>query len=34
MCIRDRYNIELSDKTGGEFRRINVEFLFMDAFDK
>ena len=26
------YNIELSNKTGGEYRRINVEFLFVDAF--
>lgn len=34
MICDYQYNIELSDKTGGEFRRINVEFLFMDAFDK
>lgn len=27
-----RYNIELSDKKGGEYRRINVEFTFIDAF--
>lgn len=34
MICDYQYNIDLSDKTGGEFRRINVEFLFMDAFDK
>lgn len=34
MVCDYQYNIELSDKTGGEFRRINVEFLFIDAFDK
>lgn len=34
MVCDYQYNIELSEKTGGEFRRINVEFLFMDAFDK
>lgn len=28
------YNIELSDKEGGEYRRIGVEFLFIDAFQK
>ena len=28
------YNIELSDKKGGEYRRISVEFLFFDAFEK
>lgn len=27
-----RYNIELSDKTGGEYRRITVGFTFVDAF--
>lgn len=26
------YNIELSDKKGGEFRRIGVEFTFINAF--
>ena len=28
------YNLELSDKKGGEYRRISVEFLFFDAFEK
>ena len=28
------YNIELSDKKGGEYRRISVEFLFFDGFEK
>ena len=28
------YNIKLSDKKGGEYRRISVEFLFFDAFEK
>ena len=34
MICDYQYNIELSDKKGGEFRRISVEFLFMDAFEK
>ena len=29
-----QYHIEVSDKEGGEYRRIGVEFLFVDAFDK
>lgn len=32
MICEHEYHIELSDKTGGEYRRINVEFLFEDAF--
>ncbi len=28
-----QHNIELAEGTGGEFRRINVEFIFVDAFD-
>lgn len=27
-----KYNIELSDKKGGEYRRISVEFTFINAF--
>ena len=27
-------SIELSDKKGGEFRRISVEFLFFDALER
>lgn len=27
-----QYNIELSDKSGGKYRRINVEFTFINAF--
>ncbi|MBQ7942199.1 MAG: hypothetical protein IJ328_07345 [Muribaculaceae bacterium] len=27
-----QYNIELSDKRGGKYRRINVEFTFINAF--
>lgn len=27
-----RYCVEVSDKKGGEYRRINVEFTFVDAF--
>lgn len=34
MVCDYQYNIELSDKKGGEFRRISVEFLFIDAFEK
>ena len=34
MICDYQYNIELSDKKGGEYRRISVEFIFMDAFDK
>lgn len=34
MICDYQYNIEVSDKKGGEFRRISVEFLFIDAFDK
>lgn len=34
MVCDYQYNIELSDKTGGEYRRISVEFLFIDAFEK
>lgn len=34
MICDYQYNIELSDKKGGEYRRISVEFLFMDAFEK
>lgn len=29
-----QYHIEVSDKKGGEYRRIGVEFLFIDAFGK
>lgn len=29
-----QYNVEVSDKKGGEYRRIGVEFLFIDAFEK
>ena len=29
-----QYHIELSENTGGEFRRINVTFTFVDAFDR
>lgn len=28
-----QYHIELAEETGGEFRRITVEFVFVDAFD-
>lgn len=34
MMCEYQYNIELSEKTGGEFRRISVEFLFLDAFEQ
>lgn len=34
MITDYEYNIELSDKKGGEYRRISVEFLFFDAFEK
>ena len=34
MVTDCEYNIELSDKKGGEYRRISVEFLFFDAFEK
>ena len=34
MVTDYEYNIELSDKKGGEYRRISVEFLFFDAFEK
>lgn len=34
MVTDYQYNIELSDKKGGEYRRISVEFLFFDAFEK
>lgn len=27
-----RYSVEVSDKKGGEYRRISVEFIFVDAF--
>lgn len=27
-----QYHIELADKAGGEYRRISVEFIFIDAF--
>lgn len=27
-----RYNVEVSDKKGSEYRRISVEFIFVDAF--
>lgn len=27
-----RYSVEVSDKKGGEYRRISVEFTFVDAF--
>lgn len=27
-----RYNVEVSDKKGAEYRRISVEFVFVDAF--
>lgn len=27
-----RYNVEVSDKKGSEYRRISVEFVFVDAF--
>lgn len=29
-----QFYIEVSDKTGGEYRRIGVEFLFIDAFER
>lgn len=29
-----KYHINLSDKTGGAYRRISVEFTFINAFDK
>lgn len=32
MNVDYRYNIELSDKQGGKYRRINVEFTFVNAF--
>lgn len=34
MNCEYQYNIELSDKKGAEYRRIGVEFLFIDAFQK
>ena len=34
MDVDFQYNIELSDKKGGEFRRISVEFLFFDALER
>lgn len=34
MICDYQYNIEVSDKKGGEYRRISVEFLFIDAFEK
>lgn len=34
MVCEYQYNIEVSDKKGGEYRRISVEFLFIDAFEK
>ena len=32
MSTDYRYYIELTEGRGGEFRRINVEFTFIDAF--
>ncbi len=32
MNTNYRYNIELSDQKGGKYRRINVEFTFINAF--
>lgn len=29
-----QYNVELANKTGGEYRRISVEFVFIDAIQK
>lgn len=34
MVCDYQYKIEVSDKKGGEYRRISVEFLFIDAFEK
>ncbi len=34
MDCEYQYDIELANKTGGQFRRINVEFLFIDAMEK
>lgn len=34
MTCDYQYDIELASKKGGEFRRINVEFLFIDAIEK
>lgn len=34
MNCEYQYNIELSDKKGAEYRRIGVEFLFIDTFQK
>lgn len=32
MDVAYRYNIRVADKTGGEYRRISVDFVFVDAF--
>lgn len=32
MTTDRRYRVELSDKKGGEYRRISVDFTFIDAF--
>lgn len=32
MITDYRYSVEVSDKKGGEYRRISVEFTFVDAF--
>lgn len=34
MSCDYQYNIELANKKGGQFRRISVEFLFIDAIQK
>lgn len=33
MKVDYRHQVELAEGTGGEFRRIHVEFIFVDAFD-
>lgn len=33
MGIDYQYHVELSEGTGGQFRRISVEFIFIDAFE-
>lgn len=32
MDVNYLYNIELAESTGGQYRRINIEFTFIDAF--
>lgn len=33
MSTSFEHHIEVADKAGGEYRRINLEFIFIDAFD-